>query len=234
MTEQSMSAPPSFLPIPGEPSIPWKRWKNIFFTYLLVIGGDKYGPLRKQAKLLHHLGVEGRRMYDDLSEISLGMGNGQPMNFYDMSLQMLEKHFTPKVNVVFERHTFFSRVQNQDEDIMTYVAYLHGLAVTCEFQGLFDSLIRDKIVRCTNIKKVTEKLLSKDPTLEEAIQIARSMENTAVWMKEIDKGKSPSASAVITIGKEVLAEVKEVKREVVKKPVNKNSEYVAVKVGDNP
>ncbi|KAJ1092682.1 hypothetical protein NDU88_005792 [Pleurodeles waltl] len=44
----------------------------------------------------------------------------------------------------------------QDEDIMSYVATLRGLAVTCDFRDLCDSLIRDQIVRCTNNKKVKE------------------------------------------------------------------------------
>ncbi|XP_078514986.1 uncharacterized protein LOC144773717 [Lissotriton helveticus] len=189
MTEQGMAEPPSFLPVPGEPTIPWKMYENIFFTYMLAIGGDKYEPIRRQAILLHHLGTEGRRIYDDLPEVSLGIGDGQPINVYDMSLKMLEKHFTPKLSVVFERHTFFCRSQTQDEDIMSYVATLRGFSVTCEFQGLMESLTRDQIVRCTRDKKIKERLLSLDPTLEEAIQIARSMENTAVWMKEIDVGK---------------------------------------------
>ncbi|KAJ1200459.1 hypothetical protein NDU88_004283 [Pleurodeles waltl] len=114
------------------------------------------------------------------------MGDGQPANPYEMSLQMLETHFAPKISIVFERHKFFSRIQGYDEDVLTYVAALRGLAVTCYFQNLSDSLIRDQIVRCTNSKKVKERLLSIDPSLEECIQIVRSMEHTETWMKEIE------------------------------------------------
>ncbi|KAJ1180530.1 hypothetical protein NDU88_005751 [Pleurodeles waltl] len=46
--------------------------------------------------------------------------------------------------------------------------------------------IRDQIVRSTSNSKVKEKLLSMDPMLEERFQIARSMEHTAAWMKEIE------------------------------------------------
>ncbi|XP_069094762.1 uncharacterized protein [Pleurodeles waltl] len=190
MAEQNMSSPPCFLPVPGEPSISWKQWRNIFSTYLLAIAGDRYTPVRKQAILLHHLGAEGRRIYDDLPEIPLGTGDVHPTNVYEMSLLMLEKHLTPKLNTVFERHKFFSRVQGQDEDIMSFVATLRRLAVTCDFRDLSDSLIRDQIVRCTNNKKVKEKQLSMDPTLEENIQVARSMEHTATWMKEIEKSNT--------------------------------------------
>ncbi|KAJ1218182.1 hypothetical protein NDU88_005765 [Pleurodeles waltl] len=119
---------------------------------------------------------------------------------------MLEKHFTPKISVMFERHKFFLRVQGLDEDMMTYVAALRGLAVTCNFQDLTDSLIRDQIVRCTNNKKVKERLLSTDTSLEESVQIARSMEHTEAWMKGIESKTHMRESA-----KESTIEVEQLK-----------------------
>ncbi|KAJ1165255.1 hypothetical protein NDU88_005683 [Pleurodeles waltl] len=127
------------------------------------IAGDRHTPVRKQAILLHHLGAEGRRIYDDLPEIPLGTGDGQPTNVYEMSLLMLEKHFTPKLNTVFERHKFFSCAQGQDEDIMSFVATRRGLAVTCDFRDLSDSLIRDQIVRCTNNIESERKVIINGP-----------------------------------------------------------------------
>ncbi|KAJ1143468.1 hypothetical protein NDU88_009776 [Pleurodeles waltl] len=99
---------------------------------------------------------------------------------------MPDLQFTPKINLVLERHKFFSRMQNAEEDIASYVATLHGLALSCLFEQLSDSLIRDLIVRCAYNKKIREKLLMKDPNLEEAIQIAKAMEHTAVWLLEMD------------------------------------------------
>ncbi|KAJ1184588.1 hypothetical protein NDU88_001392 [Pleurodeles waltl] len=81
---------------------------------------------------------------------------------------------------------FFSRVQRADEDIASYVASLRGLALSCDFDQLLDSLIRDQLVRCAYDKKIREKLLMKDPNLEEAIQIAKRMEHTAIWLQEMD------------------------------------------------
>ncbi|KAJ1214735.1 hypothetical protein NDU88_002352 [Pleurodeles waltl] len=100
-----------------------------------------------------------------------------------------------------------ARAQGQDEDIMSYVATLRGLAVTCDFRDLYDSLIRDQIVRCTNNKKVKEKLLSMDPTLEECIQVARSMDHTATWMKEVERTNMHAKY----IDERSMVEVKEVK-----------------------
>lgn len=90
MSDQGLSAPPSFLPTPGEPVILWKDWKKLFLTYILATGADKHGPVRKQAILLHNLGVEGRRLYENLPEVSLGVGDGEPSNVYDMTMKMLD------------------------------------------------------------------------------------------------------------------------------------------------
>ncbi|KAJ1112996.1 hypothetical protein NDU88_001256 [Pleurodeles waltl] len=187
MGDQSISAPPPFLATPGDLPIPWKQWKKIFNTYMLAIGSDRYAPPRRQAILLHHLGIEGRRIYENLPEVSLGMGDGQPTNVFDMSVQTLDAQFTPKTNLVLQRHKFFSRIQRKDEDIASYVASLRGLALSCEFPQLLDSLTRDQIVRCAHDKRIREKLLVKDANLEEAIQIAKRMEHAAVWLQEMEE-----------------------------------------------
>ncbi|KAJ1187721.1 hypothetical protein NDU88_004491 [Pleurodeles waltl] len=99
---------------------------------------------------------------------------------------MLDLQFTPKTNLVLERHKFFLRMQNPEEDMASYVATLRGLALSCRFEQLSDSLIRDQIVRCAYNKKIREKLLMKDPNLDEAVQITKAMEHTAVWLQEMD------------------------------------------------
>ena len=97
----------------------------------------------------------------------------------------LELHFGEKVNVTLERHKFFTRIQGRQESVLSYVAVLRGLANLCEFGALNDSLIKDQVTRCTNSTKIQEKLLAKNPSLQEAIEIARSVEHTAQCIKEL-------------------------------------------------
>ncbi|KAJ1193905.1 hypothetical protein NDU88_003201 [Pleurodeles waltl] len=111
---------------------------------------------------------------------------------------MLDELFTPKTNLVLQRHKFFSRVQREDEDIASYVASLRGLALSCEFHQLLDSLIWDQIVRCAYDKRIREKLLVKDPNLEEAIRIAKGMEHAAVWLKEMEEVPKEGEPGIIT------------------------------------
>ena len=66
-----------------------------------------------------------------------------------------------------------------------YVAVLRGLSRLCEFGNLKDSLIRDQIVRCTNNHRIQEKLLIRNPNLQEAMEIAKGIELTDLCMKEM-------------------------------------------------
>ncbi|KAJ1138313.1 hypothetical protein NDU88_004700 [Pleurodeles waltl] len=125
------------------------------------------------------------------------MGDGQPSNLFEKSLQMLDLQFTPKINLVLELHKFFSRVQNPEEDMASYVASLRGLALSCRFEQLSDSLIRDQIVRCAYNKKIREKLLMKDPNLDDSVQIAKAMEHTAVWLQEIEGLKREEKQSIV-------------------------------------
>ncbi|KAJ1129468.1 hypothetical protein NDU88_007836 [Pleurodeles waltl] len=92
----------------------------------------------------------------------------------------------------------FLPMQGANEDIASYVATLRGLALSCRFEQLSDSLIRDQIVRCAFNKRIREKLLMKDPNLEEAIQIAKRMEHTAVWLQEMDECNKEGKQNVIS------------------------------------
>ncbi|KAJ1137605.1 hypothetical protein NDU88_004003 [Pleurodeles waltl] len=125
------------------------------------------------------------------------MGDGHPSNVFDMSMQMLDIQFIPKTNLVLQRHKFFSRIQQKDEDIASYVASLRGLGLSCEFDHLLNSLIRDQLVRCTSDKRIREKLLMRDPNLEEAIQIAKRMEHAAVWLQEMDVKSTQAEQGIV-------------------------------------
>ena len=63
----TLPPPDPFLPLPGDPVIPWKQWKSSFETYLLATGLDSATSERKRAILLHLLGAEGNRIFNTLS-----------------------------------------------------------------------------------------------------------------------------------------------------------------------
>ena len=100
------------------------------------------------------------------------------------------------MNVVLEKHTFFKRHQARDESVVNYVSVLRGLSNLCEFGNITESLIRDQLVRCTNNMRIQEKLLIKNPNLEEAIEIAKGVELTQQCMKEMNCSNRENVSVV--------------------------------------
>ena len=70
-----------------------------------------------------------------------------------------ERYCNPEKNVVFEKHIFNTRKKVPSEKVDTFVTDLKILAKSCEFENLYDSIIRDSIVCGINSDTVKERLL---------------------------------------------------------------------------
>ncbi|KAK3752980.1 hypothetical protein QZH41_016287 [Actinostola sp. cb2023] len=79
----------------------WTRWKRSFEYYVEAKGIDK-DPQRK-ALLLHCAGLEVQDVYDTLTDPG---PVGEDDKEYDKVMRTLDHHFSPQVNVPFERHQF--------------------------------------------------------------------------------------------------------------------------------
>ena len=106
-----MQPPPSFLPTPGSPTIPWKQWKGLFENFLLAGGASKFSDDRRRAMLLHCLGPEGQRVFHTLppsssstsGDVAAADGaadvpSDSPCN-YNEALKRLDSHFTGPFHV---------------------------------------------------------------------------------------------------------------------------------------
>lgn len=93
---------------------------------------------------------------------------------------------SPEKNLPYIRHMFFTRAQKQSEPIDSYVTDLKNKAKDCEFGGLHDSLVRDRIVCGITNDQVRGRLLREaDLTLEKAIDICRASEITTTQIKAL-------------------------------------------------
>ena len=109
--------------------------------------------------------------------------------------ELLDKfngYCNPKKNVTVERHKFFMRSQEPNENIDQYATELRSLAASCDFGNLKDSLIKDRIVCGILEHSVKERLLREpDLDLNKALQICRASELSKKQVKSI--GSVPSA-----------------------------------------
>ena len=95
-----------------------------FENYLVASGGTNYPVVRKKALLLHCLGKEGHRIFQNLLD-----HDNPPVGAseYDKALLVLEKHFGPQINVVAERYKFRQHAQRPSETAQDYVEALQEL-----------------------------------------------------------------------------------------------------------
>lgn len=97
----------------------------------------------------------------------------------------------PKQNVTFERCKFFTQDQKQRFPFDQYLAELHTLSKTCEFETLRDSLVRDRIVCGTVDNALRERLLKESGlTLDKYVSMCRAAETTRAEAKELRRGET--------------------------------------------
>uniref|UniRef100_A0A096LWH5 CCHC-type domain-containing protein n=1 Tax=Poecilia formosa TaxID=48698 RepID=A0A096LWH5_POEFO len=182
--------PPLFLPCPGEPALPFNMWMRMFNNYLLVINatGNTWPDARKRATLLHCLGAEGQRTFYSLTNTG---------DTFSSAVAALEKHFTPKVNIVVERHAFRKRTQSPHETVEQYVTALRDLASKCDFDDKTEEMIRDQLVEHIFNSRIRERLLLEpDLTLDKTVTLAAQMESAAYQAKALTANSDGHVQAI--------------------------------------
>ena len=97
-----------------------------------------------------------------------------------------------------ERFRFYSREQKESESVDQYISALHCLAITCKLETMsYDQVLRDQILMKTKSKKIQEKLWSSgDLTLNKALEIARSIEQSELCVQAVRKDSVPPVCVV--------------------------------------
>ena len=92
-------------------------------------------------------------------------------------ISAFNNHFNARKNVIVEHVKFNQRVQNQRESVDSFIQDLYKLANECEFGGLKEELIRDRVVVGVRDDTLSNELQAKaNLTLDLAKQIARQAE----------------------------------------------------------
>ncbi|KAK0142863.1 hypothetical protein N1851_019189 [Merluccius polli] len=183
-----ISQPPALLDTPGEPTMLYTTWIQMFENYLLALTANDMPDKRKRALLLHCLGTEGQRIFLSLPDVGTS---------YKSACDALKAFFVPRVNVVAERNKFRRRAQRQGESIVQYIAALRDLLVNCDFGLLADDMIRDQLIEKTSSSRIRERLLLEaDLTLQKAITLASHIETAVADAKAIASVSEASVQLV--------------------------------------
>lgn len=102
---------------------------------------------------------------------------GESEDDIDCVLKKFDKYFGAKPNITVRRFKFFTRNQEDGENVDQYVTALRVLSQQCEFGELQESLLRDKIVCGIVNNTVRDRLLRTDDlTLNKTIQMCQAAE----------------------------------------------------------
>ena len=175
----SVFKPPSTLSLEGNVADNWRKWKQRFQLYMEASGSMKKPEKQHVAIFLHLIG-------DDALEIYNTFSLSPAKEKLDVLFRKFEEYCNPRRNITFERHKFFTCVQQPTENIDQYVTELRTRASTCEFGELCESLIRDRIVCGISCNTLREKLLQEtDLDLQKAIDMCRASEFSKRQTKSI-------------------------------------------------
>lgn len=164
----------------------WPIWRRRFDRYMVATKLNQDSGEVQVNTLLYAMGREAEAIYDsfmysdsdsDNEEGNEGEERTSSMFDYSKVIAKFTEHFVPKRNVIHERACFYKRAQKPGESVEAFVRSLYELAQYCEFGGIKDEQIRDRIVIGISDSDVSQKLqLETELTLEKAIQIARQNE----------------------------------------------------------
>jgi hypothetical protein len=148
------------------------------------------------------IGEKGREVHKTLTFTTLETETNQEgVTTWKRTTNELKSAFktycNPRKNITFERHKFNIRNQEEDESIDQYVTVLRTLAATCEFEGLHDGLIRDRIVCGIPNQSIKEHLLRESElTLQKTVDICRASEVSCEQVKSLSDQSSANVDAL--------------------------------------
>ena len=182
--------PPSTFSIKEDPRNVAHRWQNYiegFEIYLNCL--PKPSEERKINLLLHIAGPEIRELYKTLSPEE---------ETFKSTLEALEKHFTPQINIRYERSIFNSLKFKENETVDMFSIRLKTQGERCKFNDL-DDLMVDRIIQEIRSSELRRKLLEKkDLTLNSLLNVSRTHEQSLVQGRGIEDIRKSTADLQVS------------------------------------
>ena len=160
----------------------WRKWKSAWINYTLATKLDKEDEARQVATLLAVIGKEANKVFRTFVWTTEGHDK------IDVVLKQFEDYCIPRQHVTYERFRLSTRDQGLAETVDQYTMELRRIASNCELESITpDQILRDRFVTGIRDAKVRERLLRDNKlTLENAVDIVRAAERTAVQMKDMN------------------------------------------------
>ena len=96
---------------------------------------------------------------------------------FDEIVKVVKDHHEPPSSEIVQRFNFNTRVQKEGETVTESIAELRRLSEHCKFEGILDTMLRDRLVCRITHKWFQQKLLAeKDLTFQKAFELVQAIE----------------------------------------------------------
>ncbi|XP_050022646.1 uncharacterized protein [Dermacentor andersoni] len=173
------------LPEYDDQSDNWKAYITMAEAYFEATGVSDWG--KKRALLV---AVSSARTVQLLSgQVAPRKPNSLT---YEEAVKVLDDYFDPKRHEITESYLFFNCCQLEGEPIQQFIVEVRRISDGCNFGGMLDRVLRDRIVCGVRSSAVQKQLLAKtDLTLREAEAIAISAEAAEKDTKKMSSDIEP-------------------------------------------
>ena len=173
----------------------WPKWKRHFEQYRQASGLAEKGEECQVSTLLYFLGEDAEEVLDT-TRIST-----DDRKKYQKVIEEFDSYFKVKKNVIYERARFNQHSQLPGEPADRFITEIHRLAENCEFGGMKDELIRDRLDVGIRDSALSERLqLEPELTLDKPKKLIRQRESIRtqqdILQRPLIKQESSSLDAV--------------------------------------
>ena len=168
MAQFSISPPQPFNP--SEPEN-WEKWSIRWKCFFTGSGLGSKDETVQVDTLIYCMGEEAEAIFQSFNLTA------EEQKKYQTVLDKFANHFARKKNVIYERTKFNSRFQAEGESVEAFINELISLARFCEYGGLKEEMIRDRIVVGIRDARLSERLqMDAELTLQKCLDQVRQSE----------------------------------------------------------
>uniref|UniRef100_A0A1Y1M1C4 Retrotransposon gag domain-containing protein n=1 Tax=Photinus pyralis TaxID=7054 RepID=A0A1Y1M1C4_PHOPY len=111
---------------------------------------------------------------------------------YDVLINLLRTHLSPKPNVFAQQHRFAVRIQNEGESIMKFIEELKRLSINCSFtctdcgKSTIETHLRTQFIRGLRDDDIRQELLrlKEDTKFDEIVREATAINTSKIETKK--------------------------------------------------
>lgn len=149
----------------------WPRWRRRFQQFREASALSDESATKQISTFLYCLGEEAE------SVLASTNATAEDRRDFDCTIAKFDAYFQVRKNVIYERARFNRRSQQSGESAEQYIVALYALSEHCDYGGMTEEMISDRLVVGIRDTALSEKL-QMDPklTLESAKKAIRQRE----------------------------------------------------------